>query len=99
LFHADRRTDERKDRQTDRRTDTTKLIVAFRSYAKAPEIFADNIINNNYNLYLPTVNGNTLSPSVVPTLVEKNIFEFNLKKIFEFIVQILELILPNNSLC
>jgi hypothetical protein len=57
----------------------TKLIVAFRSFANAPVIFADNIINNTYNLYIPTVNGNTLSPSVVPTLVEKNIFEFNLK--------------------
>jgi hypothetical protein len=31
LFHADRQ----KDRRTNRQTDTTKLILAFRSFAKA----------------------------------------------------------------
>jgi hypothetical protein len=39
-FHVDGRTDGRTDgqmdRQTDRQTDTTKLIVAFRDSAKAP---------------------------------------------------------------
>jgi Fe-S-cluster formation regulator IscX/YfhJ len=34
LFHADGRID----RQTDRQTDMTKLIVAFRNFANAPEI-------------------------------------------------------------
>jgi hypothetical protein len=36
-FHADRRTDRQRDRETDRWIYKTKLIVAFRNFAKAPK--------------------------------------------------------------
>jgi len=37
LFRADRQTDRQQaDRQADKRTDMTKLIVAFRNFASAP---------------------------------------------------------------
>ena len=35
LYHTDRQTDGRADRQTDRQTDMTRLIVAYRNFAKA----------------------------------------------------------------
>jgi hypothetical protein len=36
LFHADGQKDKRLDRWTDRQTDMTKLIVALRNFANAP---------------------------------------------------------------
>ena len=39
FFHADRQTDRQTDKQTDKQTDTTKVIVIFRNFAKAPESY------------------------------------------------------------
>jgi len=38
LLHSDGQTDRRKEGWTDRRTDVTKLIFAFRNFAKTPKI-------------------------------------------------------------
>jgi hypothetical protein len=37
MFHAEEGADRQRDRRTDRRIDLTKLLVSFRSFAKAPK--------------------------------------------------------------
>jgi Fe-S-cluster formation regulator IscX/YfhJ len=41
----------RADRRTDRQTDMTKLIVAFRNFAKSPKIDQSRVLEKVVNIY------------------------------------------------
>jgi hypothetical protein len=44
MFPGDRKTERQTDGWTDGRTDITEVIVAFRNFAKAPKIYAFQLV-------------------------------------------------------